>query len=217
MTKKVLNAAYLELSMVKVYMKSLCFMLIVPILFVLLNRSMETSVSFAMCFTAMTSSYGFTVAEKNDMDRLYGIIPLSRKEMVLGKYIFMLAFGAVALIFSLVTHTLVLRLLSVTVSGKLLFMVGLEGCLLFTIYIVCQIPGYYKFGAINGKIFMYIPVLGFLVTLFLIQKLNDSAINKLNNLLKNGVLCGILVLLFCIVLYAISAILSVRILEKKEL
>ena len=38
------------------------------------------------------------------------------------------------------------------------------------LYTVFQIPGYYKYGSIKGRVFMYIPVAGFLVTLLLLSK-----------------------------------------------
>ncbi len=39
--------------------------------------------------------------------------------------------------------------------------------ILFITYICIQIPGYYKFGPIKGRVFMYVPVAGILLTMFI--------------------------------------------------
>ena len=41
-----------------------------------------------MCFIAMTTGYTFSVTEKNSMERLYGILPVKKSEMVMGRYFF---------------------------------------------------------------------------------------------------------------------------------
>ena len=46
---------------------------------------------------------------------------------------------------------------------------SIAGVFLFALYTVFQIPGYYKYGSIKGRVFMYIPVAGFLVTLLLLH------------------------------------------------
>lgn len=48
---------------------------------------------------------------------------------------------------------------------------AIGGLFLFALYTVFQIPGYYKYGAIKGRVFMYIPVAGFLATLFFLPKM----------------------------------------------
>ena len=48
---------------------------------------------------------------------------------------------------------------------------AIAGVFLFALYTVFQIPGYYKYGSIKGRVFMYIPVAGFLVTLLLLSKM----------------------------------------------
>lgn len=105
----VLKAAKLDHALVKPYIKVICFTLLLPIAFAVVNRSLLTGVSFAMCFIAMTTGYTFSVMEKNGMDRLYGILPVKKSDLVLGRYLFILALGAIALVVSLVTQPLVLK------------------------------------------------------------------------------------------------------------
>ena len=75
------------------------------------------------------------------------------------------------MVVSLITQPIVLRALGETVEPFGIISAAIGGLFLFALYTVFQIPGYYKFGSIKGRVFMYIPVAGFLVTLFFLPKL----------------------------------------------
>lgn len=205
------NAAKLDLALVRPYGKVICFTLLLPIVFAAINRSLLTGVSFAMCFVAMTTAYPFAVEERNDMARLYGILPVNKRDLVLGRYLFVVALGALALAVSLVVQPVVLRSLGVPVEGRDLLWAAVGGSILFSLYTVFQLPGYYKFGSIKGRVFLYFPVAGFLITLFLRPRLPLGRVS-----LSPVLLMGLGVVLV-IVLYALSIWCSVRTMEHKEL
>ena len=167
----ILKATKLDFSLVKPYIKVIGFTMLLPIAFAAINRSILTGVSFAMCFIAMTTGYAFSVTEKNSMERLYGILPIKKSEMVTGRYLFVLALGTLALVVSLITQPIVLRAMGENVGTLDMISAAIGGLFLFALYTVFQIPGYYKYGAIKGRVFMYIPVAGFLATLFFLPKM----------------------------------------------
>ena len=105
------------------------------------------------------------------MDRLFGILPVRKSELVIGRYVFVLAMGLLSLIISLIAQPLVLKVLGETVGVFDIVTAAIAGVFLFALYTVFQIPGYYKYGSIKGRVFMYIPVAGFLVTLLLLSKM----------------------------------------------
>ena len=160
----ILKAAKLDVALVKPYIKTICFTLVLPIVFAAINRSLLTGVSFAMCFIAMTTGYTFSVTEKNSMERLYGILPIKKSEMVIGRYLFVLVLGMFALVISLITQPIVLRSMGENIRVLDIVSAAIGGLFMFALYTVFQIPGYYKYGAIKGRVFMYIPVVGFLAT-----------------------------------------------------
>ena len=82
----ILKATRLDFSLVKPYVKVIGFTMLLPIAFAAINRSILTGVSFAMCFIAMTTGYTFSVTEKNSMERLYGILPVSQKKIAWNAY-----------------------------------------------------------------------------------------------------------------------------------
>ena len=212
----ILKATKLDFSLVRPYFKVIGFTMLLPIAFAAINRSILTGVSFAMCFIAMTTGYTFSITEKNSMERLYGILPVKKSEMVIGRYLFVLALGALVLVVSLITQPIVLRLIGETVEKTDIISAAIGGLFLFALYTVFQIPGYYKFGSIKGRVFMYIPVAGFLATLFLLPKIpmDNSIITTLSN---SPVLLIVLVIVLVVVMYAVSILFSIRIMKNKEM
>lgn len=191
--------------------------MILPVAFAAINRSLVTGISFAMCFIAMTTGYTFSITEKNAMERLYGILPIRKSDMVIGRYIFIIIMGFTALIFSLIAHPVILTILGESISIFDFISAAVIGIFLFALYTVFQLPGYYKFGAIKGRIFMYIPVAGFLVILLLITKSPVGERKLLFTVINSPVLFILFAVIFVIVMYTVSILVSIKILKNKEM
>ena len=206
----------LDFSLVRPYVKTICFTIALPAAFAAINRSLMTGISFAMCFTAMISRSLFSITEKNDMERFYGILPIRKSELVIGRYVFIISLGILALIFSLITHPIILSRLGETVSVFDIAVAAVFGIFLFALYTVFLLPGYYKYGSIKGRVFMYIPVVGFLVTLFLVTKIPTDDSGWLITVLSSPVLLVLLAVVFVVIMYVISILVSVKIVQGKE-
>lgn len=129
----ILKSTKLDIALVKPYFKTICFTLLLPIVFAAINRSLLTGVSFAMCFIAMTTGYTFSITEKNSMDRLFGILPVRKSELVIGRYVFVLAMGLLSLIISLIAQPLVLKVLGETVGVFDIVTAAIAGVFLFAL------------------------------------------------------------------------------------
>ena len=208
-----LKAARLDFALLRPYWKTLCFVILMPVIYTGVARSLSAGISFEMCMLGITASYTFAISEKNGMERLYGVLPVARRHLVFGKYLLICATGLLALGISLVTHTAVLKALGETVHA---WEIAVIGFFMYTFYVVFQLPGYYKFGAVGGKMFQFIPVTGYLLTLILLPRvdLNSSALAAV--LGRPGMLAGA-VLLGCAAAYGISIGVSVRIVKNKEM
>lgn len=207
----------LDFSLIRPYVKTICFTMILPVVFAAINRSLLTGVSFAMCFIAMTTGYTFSIVEKNAMERLYGILPVRKSDLVVGRYIFIIIMGLTALIFSLIVHPVILTFLGVPISAAEFAGAATIGIFLFALYTVFQLPGYYKLGSIKGRVFMYIPVAGFLATLLLIAKLPAGEGRLLSAVIHFPVLLMLSAVIFVVAMYAISILVSIKILKNKEM
>ena len=211
------KSAKLDFSLVKPYVKTICFTMVLPVVFAAINRSLLTGISFAMCFIAMTTGYTFSITEKNSMERLYGILPIRKSDMVIGRYIFIIIMGLTALIFSLIAHPVILTILGESISVFDYISAAVIGIFLFALYTVFQLPGYYKLGSIKGRVFMYIPVAGFLITLLLITKSPVGESKLLFTVINSPVLLMLLAVIFVIAMYVVSILVSIKILKNKEM
>lgn len=207
----------LDFSLVKPYVKTICFTMLLSIFFAAVNRSLMTGISFAMCFTAMITGYTFSITEKNSMERIYSILPVQKIEIVVGRYVFVIIMGLISLLFSLVTHPIVLTILGETIQPLDVVNAAAIGIFLFALYTVFQLPGYYKLGSIKGRIFMYIPVAGFLLTLYVIDKIPFKKSILIFTVINSPVLLIISTIAVAAVMYIFSILVSVKIFEDKEM
>lgn len=207
----------LDFSLVKPYIKTICFTMVLPVIFAAINRSLFTGISFAMCFIAMTTGYPFSITEKNSMERLYGILPVRKSDIVIGRYIFIILMGLTALIVSLLVHPVLLTMLGESISISDIVIAAAMGIFLFALYTVFQLPGYYKLGSIKGRIFMYIPVAGFLATLLFLAKIPIGESALFFTIINSPALLILLTIAFVAVMYLLSVLISVKILQNKEL
>lgn len=150
------------------------------------------------------------------MERLYGILPVKKIEMVIGRYLFILSLGALALGVSLITQPIMLRVMGESVAASDIIRATIGGLFLFALYTVFQIPGYYKYGAIKGRVFMYIPVVGFLATLFFLPKI-PAGKPIVTMIVSSPVLFIALAIVIIVVMYTVSIWFSIRIMENKEM
>lgn len=213
---KIWKAAKLDFNLLKYYYKSICFTLLIPLAFILLYRTLAVGISFAMFMMAMASIYTFSVADKNDMQRLYRILPVSVKALVCGKYLHAFLMGILAVSVSGILQPMILGMLGVNVSGKEVMTAVLAGMVLYITYVCFQIPAYYKFGPIKGRVFMYVPVVGILLTMFVVEKADIRTGVLFPMLSENRYLGPCLLVLYLAAVVCISIGISVRISKNKE-
>lgn len=213
---KIWKAAKLDFNLLKYYYKSICFTLLIPLAFILLYRTLAVGISFAMFMMAMSSIYTFSVADKNDMQRLYRILPVSVKALVCGKYLHAFLMGILAVSVSGILQPMILGMLGVNVSGKEVMTAVLAGMVLYITYVCFQIPAYYKFGPIKGRVFMYVPVVGILLTMFVVEKADIRTGVLFRMLSGNRYLGPCLLVLYLAAVVCISIGISVRISKNKE-
>lgn len=217
------KAAALDLSLLLPYGKSMLFVLLFPAAFAAINRSLPAGVSFAMCFAAMTAGYTFSIMEKNDMERLYGILPVKKRDLVIGRYLLVISQGALSLLLSLAIQPVILRLMGENTGQEEIAVSAAVGIAFFALYTAFQLPGYYKYGAVKGRIFIFIPV-GIFIILLLIFSGGRKSIpeNTLMNTSWEALPISPLLLIAyaaaaAAAMYAVSIAVSVGIMERKEI
>lgn len=213
----ILKAARLDFSLVKPYIWNMVFPMLFPVIFSLMNTSLVYGVSFTMCFIGMTASYTFEVSEKNGMERLYAILPIPRKHMVLGRYLYTCTLGLTALLITLIVHPIVFRLvLGIVVTVEDIITAALTGIIMFTVYTALLLPSYYKFGTVKGRLFMFVPLAGYIAVVFLSLDIDFEKVPAISAVLENPAVFITVTLLMCMLAYAVSIAVSVHILKNKD-
>ncbi len=128
------------------------------ILLGVVTRTPYVSVLIAMIISAAFSSFVFLVSERNGLGRLYGVLPLRKSELVLGRYLFTLLFGlanAIAAslltcVISLVTgHAVAFLDLSAYVCASFLY---------FCLFTGIVFPVYFRFGFSKNYLLTNVPL-----------------------------------------------------------
>lgn len=164
----------LDYMLLKPYFKSLLLVLAAPLVFPVFSgsRSLFEGLSFAATILAMTTVYTFAIAEKNNLERFYGFLPVGRSSMVAGRYLAIYIMSFFFILLETAAQVLLLVLVKSTVPKPAEVLGSMLTCiLLFCVYTGVQLPGYYKYGSIKGKMLMFIPTAGSLVFFYVIGML----------------------------------------------
>lgn len=191
------------------------------ILFLAIYENPTFTISYMMImfsiFTISTISY-----DSLDNGNAYLFtLPISRKGYVLEKYVF----GILTILGSLIT--VVLLSLATTVIRHLSFdpdewlAVALASTLFVTTVLAVAIPVQFKFGAERSRMVMVAVMLVIFLFIYLLAKYSsgmgvdiDTIIGNVMKLTK--IIIVLLVFAACAVIYAISCVVSMKIMEGKE-
>lgn len=209
----------LDLALLKPYYKYFLVIIIAPVLMALGYKDIIPSIVFATIMITMTSNYTFSVVEKNDLNRLYGLLPVSKKDIVAGRYFFTAQMGLVAILISAVLNSIVLVILKVPFKiDEVIIGIGV-GIILYSLFTAIQLPGFFKYGALKGKLFSFIPLIGLFLMGFIVQSIDSTILSKASSLAILNSPFGMLMIsiLSAVVIYSISIGVSQRIYNRIEL
>ncbi len=214
----ILKLLRLDKALIKPYNKYFLVIFLAPLIVIYSYKEFIPGIVFSMIMMSMTSAYTFTIAEKNDINRLYGLLPVSKKDIVLGRYIFTAILGFAGAFIAIIMNAIILTLAKIPLkTDDILYGFG-AGLILYFFFTGVQLPGYFKLGSIKGRFLSFIPLVGlfFMGELVKALDLTDSygfTIEVLNN--PYGMLaCSILL---CIALYGVSIGITQKIYGAMEL
>lgn len=209
----------LDKALLKPYLKYFLIIIFCTVPMMLGYKEIMSSMVFATIMISVTSSYTFSVAEKNDLNRLYGLLPVSKKDIVTGRYVFTALMGLFGILVSVILNLIILTIVEVPFTlDEVILSIGV-GMLLYFPFTAIQLPGFFKFGAIKGKAFSFIPLFGLFFMSSIVKSLspNSTSNAKLPELLNNPLGMLMIAILLSVVLYGISIGITQRIYDKMEL
>lgn len=216
---KILKLMKLDFSLVKPYMKTIFIVFLSPLLVMYTLRDIIGGTIFSMCMMAMTCNYTFSVAEKNDLGRLYGLLPVSKSDIVNGKFLFVGLQGVIMTIFSVAINSLMLILLNVKFGiGDVIIGISV-GIAMYYFFTAIQLPFYFKFGGIKGKFFAFIPFIGIFFIGEIAKRIKPGQLAKASSIaiINNPYALLAMSILLSAILYGISVGITEKIYSRMEL
>lgn len=124
--------------------------------------------------------------------------------------------GFLALLVTLGVQVFILRFKNSALTLQEMMGTFLLCAILSCIYAGVQIPGYYRFGSIKGKMFMFVPTVGFLLFYYIVRLLMGDANSFDLGFLQNSALlllggAGVMAL---VIVLSVTA--SIQIVQKKR-
>lgn len=216
----ILKLIKFDFYILKPYLKRYLIFLIIPFIFSLNENGFNLLQSFI--FTSIYSSiivYNlFEITEKNNMDRIYGILPVSKSEMVIGRYVFALLVNIVYVAIFFIEYLIIFNLvLGKNISGGIVISSLVLSIIYFITSIALPLPYFYKLGPSKGKIpaltitliisFSFIGILGY----------SNNTGNLIKIILNYPILLLLIPIAFAIIAYTISIIISIKVFKNKEI
>ena len=148
----------LDMRLVKPYVKSTMLLIFIagPV-FAFAMKSIEMMVMYIGLSAIMALGYPFTVAENKNGHLLYDVLPVSKKQVVLGRYLYVVALAAIAAVIMAGMSLLMMAILGQAFTlGSLLNNVAILAAALFVIA-AYQLPLFFKMGYMKARIWSYAP------------------------------------------------------------
>ncbi len=162
----ILKSIKLDHAVLKAYYKIFMGVYVLATIIAIVFKAPVVTIPVVMVVAAPFISVYFFAYERNNLSKLYGILPLRRSEVVIGRYTYALLFGILNEVFSGILAILLSLILNVGISYPEFLIFFSAGFLYVCLYISIQLPLYFRFPFSKVYIFSNLPV--YLVAVFLV-------------------------------------------------
>jgi len=214
---KVLSFVKLDFITVKTYLKSI--ILFAGLIFL---TASNIPTSFYVLFMSMIYiSHPFAVGEQSIMDVLYCTLPIDRKTVVLGRYVYAMVINITScvLVYFLSLVSAVAFKITFDSKGALLAM----GIILMACIIIqsIQLPLYFKLGYAKTRFLAFLPFLIPITVVIVLNSLSfiditEFRLNLMQQIDNNRALTGIIAIAVTLLSLVISYRISANIYKKRE-
>jgi len=173
-----------------------------------------------MFFCVSFSGFPFSIIEKNNCERLYGILPINKKEIIIGRYLYGFISGISNLIVSIILAYIIAIFSKQQINISIL---SLSITLAFCYYcfaVSISYPVYYKIGFSKSYIFITLPLyILILLIVFLSEKTNliETIAQDLEYFFDHYILFLFYGFVLSLLMLIISAIVSYCVFNNTEL
>lgn len=159
--KKITSFVKLDLLSIKPYitLKNLVIFLGIALITSFGNETQTHSIALIMTFTMLYATYPFAVGDQNGIDSLYTILGISKKEVIQGRYAFLLVMNVVGILFGIVAYFLLSLIFKTSIDLVQVLVISLISTLLLSINQFILYPVFFKHGYIKSKSFTFLPLM----------------------------------------------------------
>ncbi len=220
---KTLSFVKLDFFIIKPYVKSIIYLIIMALIFGIFFREPGSAMSILMVYLCLMISYPFSIGEKNHANSLYGILPVDRKIIVSARYIYAIFIGLTGAFISIIFSFIISKIFNKAFILEEIFFTLSILILIYCFLVAFQFPIYFKLGYDKAKMLGVLPLLiisfGVLFLTTFSKNIEMTAfINNLNLLIQgNFALLSIIFLVIGIAILILSCFISLKIYKNKEL
>jgi hypothetical protein len=162
----ILKSIKLDHAVLKAYYKIFVGVYVLAAIIAIVFKAPAVTIPVVMVVAAPFISVYFLFYERNNLSKLYGILPLRRSDVVIGRYTYALLLGILNEVFSGILAYILSLTLNAGISYPEFLIFFSAGFLYVCLYISIQLPLYFRFPFSKVYIFSNLPV--YLVAVFLV-------------------------------------------------
>ena len=171
-----------------------------------------------MMISAFLMGTIFAVVEKNNLNKLYGILPVKKQETVIGRYFFALLAGVIIAVIATILTFVVSYILNVGFGGFTLAVWVCGSFLFFCLLISTQFPLYFKYDFSKLAAFANSPYIVLIIGgEFLIGKEPQLFGQAIKFFVQNQYMIWVVGIIGSLVLLSISTFISIALYKNREL
>jgi hypothetical protein len=217
---RILNATKLDFYAAKSVLGMTAILLLIGIVIGVVAHGPIYTMLFTMVFAVTSCGSIFPTHERSHSDKLHGILPLKKTEMIMGRYLYALIIGGVYNVFSGILGFVMSRIMNVSLDSFTFWATLMLAFIYFSFAVGVSYPIYLKFSFAKAYVFTMLPMYVIAVLILLLTK-KTNFISNLSQTMRyftvNQILIPILGILIGLVLLAISALIANLIYKGKEI
>lgn len=216
--KKYLGLLLKDFYLLRAYTKNLIISLLIYAILIYTQLDNQMVIIGAIMVAFLFTMFGlstFSYDERNHSDRFMLTLPITKKDIILGKYLLTFIMMLLGLVLGLVMGLIFLQIKLHTIVGVKDILMGLMIGSIFTVFLQCvQIPCMFKWGAEKGRIQLYIVFILLAaiisVILFIKPDIDFTFLDKIDKFVPY------IILLIDLILYIVSYFISCLVYKKRE-
>jgi len=157
----------LDLRTVRPYRTQVVILLILTPLLAALWRQPTVAPVMVMVMSVFVAAYPFAIAEKNDLDTLYGVLPIRRRALVAGRYWFAMVLVVIAAVVGTLIGFAMGAAMGLPFGCVELGYLLVAAFVIVGVLVSVQFPLYFALGYTRARLVTFLPIFAVMAVVIL--------------------------------------------------